>query len=714
MPSRRVAVTAAAIFAALALPAGAGAEQSGSRARPVQAGWIDGGDLHSCAILDGSSVRCWGNETNGRLGIPGGSQVGDNETPDAVAPVDLGAGRAARALALGAKHTCVLLDTHQIRCFGDGSQGATGQGTTADVGDDEAPGSVAPVDLGPGRTATAVTAGASHTCAILDTGQVRCWGNGQNGRLGSVATAVANPAPAAVPLVNLGAGRTAVAIAAGGSFTCAILDTGQLRCWGFNGSGQLGFSTTAAGLGSSLGDAAGETPASVPPVDLGPGRTAIAVSAGASHTCVILDNGVVRCFGKGTDGRLGYGTLSFGTNDNLGDEAGESPVTPPAPVDLGSGRTAVAIAAGGSHTCATLDTGQVRCWGLGTAGRLGYGNATSIGDNEAPGAAGPVDLGVGRTARAIFAGQLHSCAALDSGGMRCWGGGGNGQLGYGPPAVYGINSNLGDEAGETPASQPLLQLGGAVVPRVADLALTVSAPVAAVAGQPLGATVTVANTGSDPAGGVAVSTAFGGLALDLATPGQGTFQAATGLWQVGALPPGAQATLAVTLRAPAAGAFSPGAEVVALDAFDSDSAPANGVAGEDDQAAATVTAAAAAVTPPPAAGRRAAERVTLASALRRLSSGRVRVTLRGRLVATRLAARDGCRGSVALSIRAGRRTLARRTARLRLKDGACEYQAAATVTLPKGARRLTAAARFGGNAALLAKAARSLTIRLAR
>ncbi|MDQ6805876.1 MAG: hypothetical protein M3065_13125, partial [Actinomycetota bacterium] len=87
--------------------------------------------------------------------------------------------------------------------------------------------------------------------------------------------------------------------------------------------------------------------------------------------------------------------------------------------------------AGGFHSCAVLAAGAVRCWGFGASGQLGYGNANSVGDDETPGSVGPVNLGVGRTAKAIAAGDSHTCALLDDGTVRCWGFGGDGRLGYG-------------------------------------------------------------------------------------------------------------------------------------------------------------------------------------------------------------------------------------------------------------------------------------------
>jgi hypothetical protein len=170
-----------------------------------------------------------------------------------------------------------------------------------------------------------------------------------------------------------------------------VLDNGALRCWGFGGNGRLG-----TGNSQSIGD--NETPAAIAPIDLGPGRTAKAVSAGDNHTCAILDDATVRCWGLGDSGRLGYGNTQ-----DLGDD--ETPASL-GPVDLGPGRTAAAISAGGRHTCALLDDGSIRCWGDAALGRLGYCNADDVGDTETPGSVGPVNL----------SGPSAGCAAPGGGG----------------------------------------------------------------------------------------------------------------------------------------------------------------------------------------------------------------------------------------------------------------------------------------------------------
>ena len=412
----------------------------------VEAGRIDAGGSHTCAIRDDATVRCWGTGTSGQLGYANTTRIGDNEHPGPVGPVSLGAGRTAVAITAGAEYSCALLDNATVRCWGSGDAGQLGYANTNDIGDNETPGSVGPVDFGAGRTAVAITAGFSHTCALLDDATVRCWGLGADGRLGygNATTIGDSETPGSVGPVDLGVGRTAVALTAGGSHTCALLDNATVRCWGSGDAGQLGYANT-----DTIGD--NETPGSVGAVDVGAGRAAVAVTAGVNHTCALLDDANVRCWGLGTFGRLGYANT-----DTIGDTETPGSV---GPVVLGAGRTAVAITAGDEHSCALLDDANVRCWGFGGNGALGYANADTIGDTETPGSVGPVVLGAGRTAVAVTAGSDHTCALLDDANVRCWGFGGNGALGYANA------ENIGDN--ETPGSVGPVGLG--LPPANADL-----------------------------------------------------------------------------------------------------------------------------------------------------------------------------------------------------------------------------------------------------
>jgi alpha-tubulin suppressor-like RCC1 family protein len=401
---------------------------------------VNAGGGFTCALLDDGTVRCWGMNDFGQLGYGNTNNIGDNETPGSVGPVDLGTGRSALTVSAGLRHACALLDDGTVRCWGHaGSYGALGYGNTSDIGDTETPGSVGPVNLA--GSATAISAGNSHTCAVLFNGSVRCWGDNQFGQLGYANTNDIgdDEFPSAAGPVDLGAGRTAVAISAGGDHTCAILDNGTLRCWGSGADGVLG---SGAGF-NNVGD--DETPGSVATVDIGAGRTAVGVSAGGYDVCVVLDDGTVRCWGAGQSGELGD-PAAF--NQTIGDN--ETPGSQPT-VDIGAGRSAVAVAAGVNHTCVLLDDGTIRCWG--DEGLPGYGNTATIGDDETPGSVGVVDVGLppGTATSAVSAGSLHTCAIVDDGSVRCWGAGLDGRLGY-------KNTNtIGDD--EAPAAAGPVDLG---------------------------------------------------------------------------------------------------------------------------------------------------------------------------------------------------------------------------------------------------------------
>ncbi len=165
-----------------------------------------------------------------------------------------------------------------------------------------------------------------------------------------------------------------IPLATGNAHTCALLDRGAVRCWGAGSFGRLGYGNT-----DDIGD--DEIPASAGDVDVG--GTVTQIAAGSAHTCALLDRGAVRCWGAGSFGRLGYGNT-----DDIGDDE-----TPASAGDVDVGGTVTQIAAGGAHTCALLDTGAVRCWGLGGLGKLGYGNTDDIGDDETLASAGDVDVG---------------------------------------------------------------------------------------------------------------------------------------------------------------------------------------------------------------------------------------------------------------------------------------------------------------------------------
>lgn len=378
-----------------------GDDEAPSAAEPVDLGgdlaWkVATGSLHTCAVLVDGGVVCWGQNSSGVLGsgdeTVGDESIGDDEEPvDVPVPavdgdirVNLGKNRTAKAIAAGTAHTCVIDDQDDVMCWGLSDKGQLGYGNTETIGDDENPGRANAVDLGR-RKVQAIAAGDDHTCAVTDAGAVYCWGDNAHGQLGlpDLADQIGDgETPLSAGPVDLN-GMKAVGITAGNRHTCATLEDATLRCWGDNIYG-------ATGLGSPVL----ELPSDSTPVDLG-GTGVTTAAAGYDHTCAALAGDVhhVQCWGRvgeqSKDGRLGLWEL--GRFEDLGDD---EPPTSAGWVRL-DGDSVIALAAGIRHTCAVTTAGAVRCWGDNADGALGnaLGLSSMIGDDEAPGAVGPIDLG---------------------------------------------------------------------------------------------------------------------------------------------------------------------------------------------------------------------------------------------------------------------------------------------------------------------------------
>ena len=283
---------------------------------------------------------------------------------------------------------------------------------------------VGPLDLGSGRTAKAICAGSYHSCAILDDGTVKCWGYNPYGQLGYGDTANRD-APPATP-VDLGTGRTAKAVSCKWYHTCAILDDDSLMCWGYNYHGQLGVGDNGGGTNKA-------SPTAVVATNLGAGVKSVAT--GYQHTCAVLNDGSLKCWGSAESVSLGYGGPILDRN------------APPAEnVNLGAGLTAKSVSATYGHTCVILNDDTLKCYGVNGYSQLGYGDTTarSIPDANA------IDLGSGKTATSVSTGSdgnAFTCAVLNDGSVKCFGDNSNGQLGIGlympPPGNLPATVDLG-------------------------------------------------------------------------------------------------------------------------------------------------------------------------------------------------------------------------------------------------------------------------------
>ena len=275
----------------------------------------NGDEHYYCGLRNDGRIACSGHNTSffGSLG---------NGTGDFVPFTDstfVHGIFTAIAISLGGGHSCALLADRTVRCWGWGSNGQLGNGTTNSA-------NYFPQTVHGISTAIAISLGARHTCALLDGGDVQCWGWNSNGQLGINSTTNASTPQ------NVHGISTAQAISLGARHTCALLDGGDVQCWGWNSNGQLGDGTT--------------TPRNIPTItsDI---STAVAISAALAHTCALLANRTVHCWGRNHRGQLGDGTT---TPRNI-------------PTITSDISTAVAVNISAAHTCAILDGGDVQCWG---------------------------------------------------------------------------------------------------------------------------------------------------------------------------------------------------------------------------------------------------------------------------------------------------------------------------------------------------------------
>ena len=395
---------------------------------------VAGGD-HTCGILQNGLLKCWGDGSDGRLGNGAAYNLGG--TGVELYPVRIGSDFSVvvKKVVLGRRHTCALMSDHQVRCWGSNRSGQIGWwsgGTNARGDSGEEMTSLEAVDLGTvgGEPVPVwdIFAGANHTCALVGENawalSVKCWGYNIDGQLGlgdiNSRGDADNEMGDALPALELGSKGSVVALDGGLNFTCALFDDGSVRCWGERVHGQLGLNTVPTG---KIGDESGEMGDSLVAVALGESDKAMALSAGNEHACVILQGGAVKCWGSNT-----YGQLGLGDTDHRGDQNSEMGDALPA-VDLGTGRTAIAISAGRYHTCAILDNASLKCWGNNTYGQLGQGDNDNRGDNADEMGDDLASLNFGtRTVVGVSAGGSHTCAALSDDSILCWGRGTNGQL----------------------------------------------------------------------------------------------------------------------------------------------------------------------------------------------------------------------------------------------------------------------------------------------
>jgi alpha-tubulin suppressor-like RCC1 family protein len=309
------------------------------------------GVAHTCGLTALGRVFCWGADSNG--------QLGDNATNgDALRPILVSAsGLYFSQIIAGENHTCALTGSGQPYCWGANGSGQLGDNTTA--GRDMAT-AVVMTELTTGESFYTLAAGGAHTCAMTNTGKAYCWGLNSNKEIGDNTT-INRLKPTAVTLTNLTGGETFKRLALGAAHSCGISQTGQAYCWGDDGLGQMG-NTTTPGTDQWIPEAVTQTAVTAAE---GSGASLTHIAAGAYHTCGITGAGNIYCWGKNALGQLGDNTTTTRTTPVA---ASLSQLTTDA-----SGQTfrALPLSLGYAHSCALTTLGKVFCWGSDTNGQGG-------------------------------------------------------------------------------------------------------------------------------------------------------------------------------------------------------------------------------------------------------------------------------------------------------------------------------------------------------
>jgi len=366
---------------------------------------LSAGDSHACLVESNGNTKCWGNSNEGRLGI--GSSPSHALMPTSINKTNISSFTHTQ-VAAGKDFTCLLGSTSNgVTCWGGNSLFQLGRGGTA-TSDIYTPSATVVQNLS-NPVAIAASKSGGHACAINSSGNVSCWGSGTQGQLGNNSNSDNSSSAVQVVLSN---GSTALpyvrSVAVGGSHTCAALSyhasyTGGIYCWGSNSNGQLGDNTTTLRTTA--------TPVAI--TNQGATTSSVwfsQVVAGQSHTCALRNDGAVFCWGRNVNGQLGDNST---TQRNV-----------PTQVNgLGASSGVVSLSAGNNHTCALKSDHSVVCWGANDSGQLGD---SSITQRTTPATALSA---ASSTAVALSAGGRHTCVANFDGTAQCWGDGAYGKLG---------------------------------------------------------------------------------------------------------------------------------------------------------------------------------------------------------------------------------------------------------------------------------------------
>lgn len=397
---RKISITLASIIALLAslfsiytLPTAQANTETPSNIHE-SASAVSVGGIHTCVLNTSGGVKCWGNNDLGQLGT---GDLNSRKTPAQVSGLTSGV----IGIAAGGRHTCALLNTSKVKCWGVNDRGQVGANSYESV-------IPTPADVRNLTDVVAIAAGYHHTCALTNIGAVKCWGSNAQGELGD-GTQIDRRVPVAIPNFPRGVKQLSL----GDELSCATTTLGTAKCWGF----VEGADATYGGLHLAPHDI----------IDLGADEVR-EVAVGYKQSCALLATGKVKCWGINILGELGDGTRTdHGVLTATLNVAG-----------------ATSIAAGRHSTCAIINTNGVKCWGTNWTGQLGNGQmgewSTAVDVINLGASARQIDISNYMawevdeanplTGNMVFRGGT-ACAVLSNNFVKCWGNNYYGQIGDG-------------------------------------------------------------------------------------------------------------------------------------------------------------------------------------------------------------------------------------------------------------------------------------------
>lgn len=419
---------------------------SSSNVKSLAAGYA-----HTCAVTISGGVKCWGRNSSG--------QLGNNTTTNSSTPVDVtGLTSGVKYVVAGSAHSCALLTTGAVKCWGYNTNGSLGNSSTEN--------SSTPVDV------TGLSSGVNyifsnrgeHTCALLSSGGLKCWGLNEFGQIGNNTTTNSS-SPADV--IGLSSG-VEYAYTSGYS-TCAKLSSGSFKCWGYNKNGQVGdgstvnrLSPTSVSITSNIKEisvgewnscafkndnttvcwgyniynqlSSSENILTTPISFL---TNSVALRMGQSFMCSVNTAGNINCRGMRTYGQTGEGINSYLLSASVGDKF---------QVSNSAGKTTM-VSIHNEHSCFVTSDNNTLCSGSNDFGELGDGRTS---EGNMAGFSTPSQItSLNGISSSVASGQEHTCLLTTSGGVKCWGGNSYGQLGNGnntnsstPVDVFSLTSGV--------------------------------------------------------------------------------------------------------------------------------------------------------------------------------------------------------------------------------------------------------------------------------